>query len=1454
MKKKLLSLVSCALIACNIFSTISYAEEAIDSSIEVTEAVSEETEMTKVDTTVEVEEPQTEENNIEIIKTEESAQEDADVEAEEKDSTEETVVDDTEEVAVEEEDKKETYTVSFVDSVDDAVFAEYVVDAGETVADLPEAPAHEGYDFIEYDGNYTDVICDEEVIAVYEPIADEDNLVFKELELDVAGYLITVAGNMPKNTELYVKQIESAEAEETIKTELDIAFEAQVSFDIKLISDGEQYQPTEFDETVSVSIKGLNTTEELEVYRITDDGAVTDMSASNIDETVKFDTDHFTTYTVGTAEYQAMSEGTFFGLKYEYFDTDLDGKEDLVVVTGTQTTPTNLTCSSPEEVEVYKKKYEKRYADGMVYVSSEGNNSVSFSDTRNTRNAFPWIKEGITKCHFKDVKLLNASNLFSRCENLQEIVLDNVDTTECINMESMFWGCKNLTDLKITSPLNTDNVRDMDHMFAFCTSLKTLDGIHNFDGSQGLFTGTPKVKTFERMFWGSCNLESIDLSSINGDSAETMEDMFNMSRDGYYAESSSVQTIILPVDLTLASNVKSMFSNCYKLQGGLDTTDWDTSKVQTMEEMFYKCFALENLDVSNWNVSNVTSFSKTFCRCDSIKELNVTSWDVSKAETMEELFTSCAKVSELDVSNWNVSNVTNMEFMFMACMSLEYLDLSNWNVSNVVKLGYSGGSQFFDSCDKLKTIDMFNTSLLKDGVDIPAVPGPSDGEHYFDYRNHPPMYIDDNKDGKPDNVYVPCRIFKKDNVSHRYIVGENIEYPENTLAYINKHYTVVSLYEPSDSSDAIDAFGPEFGTYIVHERYLVNNFEIIDEEVIDVNDPLNKTGRAYLYTIRMDNDEFKVFSGDKSDHYGPDNTYGTDDDYTYWGNKPIRFVLYQPDNPMSKLYVDEYYDYYKDFYKYSTGEKLTLLKDEWDASIINHKELEFSGLRYRIASFKLILKDEHGKKLFSDYVMYGEPITDILNQYGVDWLDADGNVYEPDTMPLENLTLSLAHKHVNDESVIEKKVKATCTADGSYDEVVYCKDCHGELSRTKVIIPATGHMPREAVVEENRVEPTHTTSGHYDSVIYCKDCGAELNREEIEIQATTHNPGAAVEENKIKPTCTTSGHYDSVVYCEDDGAELTRTRIEIEPLGHVHGAAVKENVVDATEDAEGSYEEVVYCAHCHEELSRETKSIARIEKNIPEIPSNDNNDDSGKTKPENKTSDSGNSDSGDSSQHSDTDKVEPENTAVDEVEEPAEEKNEDIVDVVDNGNNSHITVSSSNVGSDNTGEESLEYKNVDIVALNDSNELHEVDLSSGNDVNDNVSPKQAFIEKVVKAVVVTVGTTGATGGAFFVFIWFRRRKIKGKLVSRENLSYSNCLIMLEGKDKLRTRTNKKGEFTFRNLKKGTYILNVFNESEELLFQGEISMEKDGNLKTIINNGFGEHFEKVGETYFIDILA
>ena len=47
--------------------------------------------------------------------------------------------------------------------------------------------------------------------------------------------------------------------------------------------------------------------------------------------------------------------------------------------------------------------------------------------------------------------------------------------------------------------------------------------------------------------------------------------------------------------------------------------------------------------------------------------------------------------------------------------------------------------------------------------------------------------------------------------------------------------------------------------------------------------------------------------------------------------------------------------------------------------------------------------------------------------------------------------------HTPGEAVRENETAATCTAEGGYDEVVYCTVCHEELSREEKAIPATGH-------------------------------------------------------------------------------------------------------------------------------------------------------------------------------------------------------------------------------------------------------------------------------------------------------------------------------------------------------------------------------------------------------------
>ena len=74
------------------------------------------------------------------------------------------------------------------------------------------------------------------------------------------------------------------------------------------------------------------------------------------------------------------------------------------------------------------------------------------------------------------------------------------------------------------------------------------------------------------------------------------------------------------------------------------------------------------------------------------------------------------------------------------------------------------------------------------------------------------------------------------------------------------------------------------------------------------------------------------------------------------------------------------------------------------------------------------------------------------------------------------VTLDVTYcQHTNLEpSVKENENSATCTKDGSYDEVVYCSDCGGEVSRETKTIKASGHKWDEGKVT---TEPTTAKEG-----------------------------------------------------------------------------------------------------------------------------------------------------------------------------------------------------------------------------------------------------------------------------------------------------------------------------------------------------------------------------------------
>ncbi|MBO5867090.1 MAG: hypothetical protein J6Q55_03475, partial [Clostridia bacterium] len=116
-------------------------------------------------------------------------------------------------------------------------------------------------------------------------------------------------------------------------------------------------------------------------------------------------------------------------------------------------------------------------------------------------------------------------------------------------------------------------------------------------------------------------------------------------------------------------------------------------------------------------------------------------------------------------------------------------------------------------------------------------------------------------------------------------------------------------------------------------------------------------------------------------------------------------------------------------------------------------------------------------------------------------------------------TVIVAQQTVNKVAhteVIDSAVPATCTTTG-LTEGKHCSVCNTVLV-AQTTVNALGHTLSEVKVENN-VAATCTTDGSYDNVVSCTTCKVELSRNTVVVDKLGHDYKAVV----TAPTCTTAG-------------------------------------------------------------------------------------------------------------------------------------------------------------------------------------------------------------------------------------------------------------------------------------------------------------------------------------------
>ena len=167
-------------------------------------------------------------------------------------------------------------------------------------------------------------------------------------------------------------------------------------------------------------------------------------------------------------------------------------------------------------------------------------------------------------------------------------------------------------------------------------------------------------------------------------------------------------------DTSQVTNMKEMFDGMRNLTT-LDLSNFDTSQVTNMSWMFANMRSLTTLNLSNFDTSNVKLMYSMFRGMSSLISLDLSSFDTSKVRDMQNMFSGISSLTSLDLSNFDTSNVTSMYYMFANMSNLTTLDLSNFDTSKVTTM-----SHMFHATPNLTSLDLsnFDTSQVTDMQDM----------------------------------------------------------------------------------------------------------------------------------------------------------------------------------------------------------------------------------------------------------------------------------------------------------------------------------------------------------------------------------------------------------------------------------------------------------------------------------------------------------------------------------------------------------------------------------------------------------------------------------------------------------------------------------------------------------------------------------------------------------------
>ncbi|MBQ3630370.1 MAG: BspA family leucine-rich repeat surface protein [Prevotella sp.] len=352
---------------------------------------------------------------------------------------------------------------------------------------------------------------------------------------------------------------------------------------------------------------------------------------------------------------------------------------------------------------------------GYMFTDCKNLTSIDLShfDTSNCETIDCMFKgctglKSIDVSNFITTKVTNMRGVFQDCSALKSISVTNFYTTNVKITDSMFEGCIGLTTLDLSN-FNTANVTSMYRMFAKCSNLTTIY-VSSLWSTNSVNTGSQMFLKCSKLVGGqgttyNDNNDGYAYARIDGGSADP----------GYFtARPLEAYANYTPLNTTLTFYCdalrKTRTGKTYDLNAGCVEPKWysDGTYANVTTVVFDPSFA---------NARPTTAYF-WFNEMSKLNDIvGISYFNTSEVQEMTQLFYKCTTLTSLDLSHFNTAKVTDMHGMFESCSSLKSLNLGNFNTTNVT--GTYAMSGMFYNCSNLETLDLTGLSLEKPvGADL----------------------------------------------------------------------------------------------------------------------------------------------------------------------------------------------------------------------------------------------------------------------------------------------------------------------------------------------------------------------------------------------------------------------------------------------------------------------------------------------------------------------------------------------------------------------------------------------------------------------------------------------------------------------------------------------------------------------------------------------------------------